>query len=247
VAVVSAAMAQRLWPRQDALGMCLRLSWRSARPDTMPCTTVIGVAENAVHDPAADHPLRYYLPEAQLDFRATWLLLRMRRDPAAAAEDVRATLQAAMPGNALVSVRPARELFDAKRRSWLVGATLFVGFGALALLVAAVGLYGVIAYTVAQRMHELGVRIALGAQGGDVVRLVVGQGARFAAAGLAVGGALAFVAARWVQPLLYQQSAADPTVFGGVAAVMIAVAAVASAMPAVKAMRADPNSVLRAD
>ncbi len=247
VAVVSEAMAARLWPGQEALGRCLRFSWRSARPDTMPCTTVVGVAENAVHDPVADLPMRYYLAEGQIDFGATWLLLRMRRDPATAAEDVRAALQSVMPGNALVTVRPARGLFDVKRRSWLVGATLFVGFGALALLVAAVGLYGVIAYTVAQRMHELGVRIALGAQGRDVVGLVVGQGARFAATGLAVGGALAVVAGRWVQPLLYRQSAVDPTVLGGVAILMIVVALVASAMPAVKAMRADPNSVLRAD
>jgi putative ABC transport system permease protein len=245
--VVSAAMAARLWPDQDALGRCLRISWRSTRPDTMPCTTVVGVAENAVHDPIADHPMRYYLPESQLDFGATWLLLRMRRDPAAAAEDVRRALQAVMPGQSLVTVQPARELFDAKRRSWLVGATMFVGFGILALLVAAIGLYGVITYNVAQRMHELGVRIALGAQATDVLRLVIGQGVRLAAAGIVVGSTLALAAARWIQPLLFQQSAKDPAVFGLAGALLIGVALVASAVPAAKAMRANPTTVLRTE
>jgi predicted permease len=247
VAVVSDAMATRLWPGQEALGRCLRISWRSTRPDTMPCTTIVGVVENAVHDPIADLPMRYYLPEAQLDFGATWLLLRMRRDPAVAAEDVRRALQAVMPGQSLVTVRPARELFDAKRRSWLVGATMFVGFGILALLVAAVGLYGVIAYDVAQRMHEMGVRMALGAQAADVVRLVIGQGVRLAAVGLVVGSALALAAARWVQPLLFQQSAKDPAVFAVVGALLIGVALAASAVPAAKAVRANPGAVLRAE
>jgi hypothetical protein len=247
VVVVSEAMASRLWPGQEALGRCVKVSFRSTRPDTLPCTTVVGIAENAVHDPVVDYPMRYYLPEAQLDFGATWLLLRMRRDPAAAVEDVRRSLQSVMPGNSLVTVQPAQELFDAKRRSWLVGATLFVGFGALALVVAAVGLYGVIAYTVAQRMHELGVRIALGAQARDIVRLVVGQGVRFTAVGLALGSAIAVAGSRWVQPLLFQQSAKDPMVFGLVGATLIAVALIASWIPALRATRADPNTVLRAD
>ncbi len=247
VVVVSEAMAARMWPGQDALGQCMRYSTHNMNADTMPCTTVVGIAENAVHDPVADFPMRYYLPEAQLDYGATWLLLRMRRDPEAAAEDVRRTLQSVMPGQALVTVRPARELFDAKRRSWLVGATMFVGLGVLALLVAAVGLYGVIAYNVTQRMHELGVRIALGAQGGDIVRLVIGQGARFTVAGLLIGSGLSFAAARWIQPLLFQQSARDPLVFVVVGAILVAVALLASGVPAFNATRADPNTVLRTE
>jgi len=100
---------------------------------------------------------------------------------------------------------------------------------------------------VAQRMHELGVRIALGAQAGDVVRLVVSQGLRFALIGIAVGGGIAFFAGKWIQPLLFQQSARDPVVFGVVAALLLAVALFASLFPARKAAQADPNSALRAD
>jgi ABC-type antimicrobial peptide transport system permease subunit len=117
----------------------------------------------------------------------------------------------------------------------------------LALIVAAVGLYGVIAYNVAQRMHELGVRVALGAQTSDVVRLVVGQGIRFAVAGVSVGSLLALLAARWVQPLLFGLSAKDAWVFIAVGVVLVGVAIVASALPARRATRVDPNAVLRAD
>ena len=124
---------------------------------------------------------------------------------------------------------------------------MFVAFGVLALIVAAVGLYGVIAYNVAQRMHELGVRVALGAKASDVVRLVVGQGVRFAVAGVTVGAVLALIAGRWVQPLLYAQSANDARVYGAVGSVLVLVAAVASALPARRATRVDPNTVLRAD
>jgi putative ABC transport system permease protein len=247
VVVVSAAMAEKLWPRQDPLGRCVKLSWQGIRPDTMPCTTVVGVVENAVHDPVVDFPLRYYLPEAQVDFGASWLLLRMRRDPAVAAEDVRRALQSLLPGQSIVIVRPARELLDAKRRSWVVGATMFVGLGMLALIVAAVGLYGVISYNVAERTHELGVRIALGAQSLDVVRLVLGQGTRFATLGLAIGGTLSLLAARWIQPLLFQQSARDPVVLVVVGLLLLFVTLLASGIPALRATRADPNTVLRSE
>jgi len=124
---------------------------------------------------------------------------------------------------------------------------MFVAFGGLALLVAAVGLYGVIAYGVAQRMHELAVRVALGAQRNDVVRLVVGQGIAFAVAGVSIGLLLAFLAARWIQPLLFQQSATDPLTYSAVAGIVLLVALMASAIPAARATRADPNAALRAD
>jgi predicted permease len=244
VAVVSESMARVLWPGRDALGRCLRLG-----ADTMPCTTVVGVAEDAVHDPVKDEPLRYYLPVDQvpMEFGTTLLVMRMRRDAATAVEDVRRALQGVMPGQQYVTVQPMADLLAAQRRSWRVGATMFVAFGVLALVVAAVGLYGVIAYNVGQRMHELGVRVALGARGPDVVRLVVGQGVRLAVAGVVVGGALALGAARWIEPLLFRQSARDPAVFSVVGLLLVAVAVVACSVPAARAVRADPNTVLRAE
>jgi putative ABC transport system permease protein len=245
VVVVSQAMASVLWPGREALGQCLRVG-----ADTMPCTTVIGIAENAVQQSLLDDEKRYrfYLPIDQYNpVRGSSFLLRMRGDPAKEVEVVRQALQAVMPGQSYITVRPMRELVDDKRRSWKVGATMFVAFGALAVLVAGVGLYGVITYDVAQRRHELGVRIALGAQSRHVVRLVVGQGVRFALAGVGLGLVLALVAARWIQPLLFQQSAKDPETYGVVAALLVVVALVASALPAFRATRADPNTALRSD
>jgi ABC-type antimicrobial peptide transport system permease subunit len=144
-------------------------------------------------------------------------------------------------------VRPLGELIDGQRRSWILGATMFVGFGLLALIVAAVGLYGVIAYNVAQRMHELGVRVALGAQPGNILGLVITQGMKFAVAGVAVGIVISLLASRWLQPLLFKQSAKDPNVYAAVAAVLILVAIAASAVPAFRAANADPNTALRSE
>jgi len=244
VGVVSEAMAKVLWPGKDALGQCMRVG-----NDTMPCTTVIGIAENAVERSFSDEKrFMYYLPSAQYEPASGFaLMLRMRGDPLLHQETVRKALQAVMPGQSYVGVQPMNDIIDTQRRSWKVGATMFVAFGVLALLVAAVGLYGVITYNVAQRMHELGVRIALGAQAADVVRLVVGQGVRFALVGVTLGLGLALIAAKWIQPLLFEQSARDPVTYGMVAVLLLTVALVASLVPAMRATRADPNAALRGE
>jgi predicted permease len=244
IVVVSESMANVLWPGADALGRCVRVG-----SDTMPCTTVVGIAEDAAQNTLMDQQrYRYYLPIEQFRPTAGYaVVLRMRDDPALAAERVRRALQAVMPGETYVTAQPMRDLVDSERRSWKVGATMFIAFGGLALVVAAVGLYGVVAYNVAQRMQELGVRVALGAQASDIARLVVGQGVRFAVAGVTLGTLLALLAARWVQPLLFEQSARDVTVFGVVGGVLIVVAMLASSIPARRAIRVDPNTVLRAD
>jgi putative ABC transport system permease protein len=144
-------------------------------------------------------------------------------------------------------VTPMREIIDPRQRSWQIGATMFLVFGALALVLAAIGLYSVIAYGVAQRTQEIGVRIALGAGVSDVVRLVLGQGLRFAMLGIVVGGAGAWWASKWVGPLLFSVSPKDPMVYGTVAVVLLAAALLASAIPALRAARVDPNVALRTE
>jgi predicted permease len=244
VGVVSESMARVLWPGRDPIGQCMRVG-----SDTVPCTTVVGVAEDAFQRSLVDDQrLHYYLPLDQFRTNEGFaLLLRVRGDPALQAEAVRRQLQPLMPGQAYVVVRPLDELLASQRRSWRFGATMFSAFGLLALLVAAVGLYGVLAYNVAQRMHELGVRMALGARPGQVVRLVMGQGIRYALLGTAIGTVLAFFAGRWLQPILFQVSARDLRVFGLVAALLLLVAGFATAAPARRASRADPNTALRAE
>jgi putative ABC transport system permease protein len=144
-------------------------------------------------------------------------------------------------------VTPFSDVVGGQMRSWQIGATMFVVFGLVALALAAVGLYSVIAYNVVQRTHEMGVRIALGAQLGDVVRLVVGQGLRHGVAGIVIGGAIALGAARFIKPLLFDVSPRDPLVYGIVTTVLLGVAIAASMIPARRASRVDPNVALRSE
>lgn len=251
VAVVSSAMARALWPGKDPIGQCMQVSWNpQERLEMPPCTTVVGVAEDVAQQSITDEQrFMYYMNVDQIEPGwTTTILVRMAGgDIDADVERVRRAMQAAMPGDGFVVVRPLQEIVDDQRRSWELGATLFVAFGGLALIVAAVGLYGVIGYNVAQRLHELGVRIALGARTTHIVRLVVTQGLAFAAGGVAIGLVLAAVASHWVEPLLYKLPARDPLTYATVGILMVVVALVASAVPALRAVRADPNRALRAD
>jgi len=253
VMVVSDAMAKALWPGRDAIGQCVRVN-----VDTMPCTYVVGVAENikqqslrgaAAGDRAStgDAGFFYYMPAAQVRARDLGLFVRVSGDAREQIEPVRRALQRVMPGQAYVSVIPFSQIIGVVTKSWELGATMFVAFGVLALVLAAIGLYSVIAYNVTQRTHEMGVRIALGAHVRDVVRLILGQGVRVSAAGIVLGGAVALLAGRWVQPLLFDVSAHDPVIYGSVAALLIVIAIAASVIPAWRAARVDPNVALRAD
>jgi putative ABC transport system permease protein len=242
VGVVSESMARVLWPQGNALGQCFRV-----RADTMPCTTVVGIAEDMVQrDITADARFHFYLPIDQ--FRRTsgrGLLVRVRTDPVQGGEDVRRALQRVLPSTSYLTVQRLRTIVEEAQRPWRLGATMFGVFGVLAVIVAAIGLYGVVSYGVTQRLHELGVRAALGARPAAIVRLVVGQSVRYAVAGVVVGTLLALAAARWIEPLLFRQTATDPAVYSVVALVMILVAAAASAWPASRAARVDPVDALR--
>ena len=243
VMIVSEAMARTLWPGRDALGQCIRVG-----ADTMPCTTVVGIAENIKsRSLTEDAGLNYYLPIEQFHPENANLIVRVRGDARDYVETVRRTLRAEMPGSAYVITHAMREVIGPQERSWQSGATMFVAFSALALVLAAIGLYGVIAFDVAQRTQELGVRIALGAQVADVLRLIIGAGLRFAVVGVVVGIGIALLLARFVAPLLFGVSPRDPLVLGGVGLVLLAVAAVASGIPAWRATRVDPNTALRVE
>jgi putative ABC transport system permease protein len=243
VAVVSENMARALWPGKDAIGQCMKVS-----ADTMPCTYVVGIAENIKERSLdADPGYYYYLSVRQFRPHLGGLFVRTRGDAAKLKEAVRRRLQGEMPGASYVTITPFSEIIGSQKRSWHLGATMFVAFGLLAMVLAAVGLYSVMAYNVAQRTHELGVRRALGAQAADVVRLVVTDGLRLAGVGVAIGAGAAFWAGKWVQPLLFNVSSNDPAVFATVAATLVAVALAASWIPALRASRVDPNVALRAE
>jgi len=242
VAVVSESMARVLWPNANPIGQCMRVG-----ADTMPCTTIVGVAEDVLHESFSEGAAnRYYLPIEQFRPASGYaVMLRMRGNPAASAERVRTTLQSVMPGQTYVTVRPLSEVVDGERRSWRVGATMFVGFGVLALVVAAVGLYGVVAYTVSQRTQEIGLRMAIGAQNGDVLRLVVGGGMKLALAGVAIGIACALAMSQLVATMLFEVTPFDPASYSTTAIILLGVAGLACYIPARRATRVDPIVALR--
>jgi hypothetical protein len=247
VTIVSQAMARALWPDADAIGRQFRVSGESR-----PFLTVVGVVEDMRGRRLTGDPeFWYYLPYEQYRtlFGSEGTRMFVRVDGAAKdhVERVRQRLQREMPGAAYVTAVPFRALVAPQQRAWEFGATMFVAFAALALVLAAVGLYSVCAYGVAQRNRELGVRIALGASTAAVVRLVVRQGAIFALAGITIGGAVALLASRWIEPLLFAASARDPVVYGGVATILLLVALVATLRPALRATRVDPMIALRAE
>jgi putative ABC transport system permease protein len=243
VLVISQSMARKLFPKTDALGQCIRVG-----ADTVPCSTVIGVSADIVDRNLAEPPgLEYYAPVAQNGKYGNGLFVRTRGEASDMAGTVRRELQHIMPGVSYVVVTPLEKILEPNVRPWRLGATMFALFGGLALLLAAVGLYSVIAYNVTQRSHELGVRIALGARGRDVLRLVVGSGLRIAVAGVVIGGGIALVAGRFVAPLLYRVSPKDPLIYVVAAVTLLGVAVLASLVPAMRATRVDPNVALRAD
>ncbi|MEP6691493.1 MAG: FtsX-like permease family protein, partial [Gemmatimonadaceae bacterium] len=245
VLVVGQSMANVLWPGQDPIGRCVRVGLDSMPP----CRYVVGVAED-IHSASIEPESKlffYYMPALQWKPQEGGLFVRTRSDPRVTAEPLRRALQREMPGTAFATVTPLANNVNAKMRSWIVGATLFTAFGVLALVLAAVGLYSVIAYTVTQRKHELGVRIALGAGRFGVVRLVVMDSVRFAMAGIAIGSVIALAAGRWIGPLLFNQSPRDAVVFATVGLVLVSVAIVASLVPALRAAGVDPKTALEAD
>jgi putative ABC transport system permease protein len=241
--VVSEAMAKILWPGADPMGQCVKVS-----ADTTPCTYVVGIAENIKASALNNDPgLYYYLPSAQFSPQIGGLVVRTAGNASAQMATVRRRLQREMPGASYVTITPFGDIVGSQTRSWQLGATMFVVFGALALALAAIGLYSVIAYNVVQRTHEMGVRVALGAQVGDVVRLVVTEGLRVGVMGVAIGAGIALAAGRWVRPLLFEESPRDPAVFAFVAIALLGVAVAASWIPARRAARVDPNQALRAE
>ena len=187
-----------------------------------------------------------YLPFAQrLAASPEYLIVRTQGNPANAAEPLRRIVARADPDQPVSAVRTMAEIVDldvADRQQQMV---LLAAFASLALLLASIGIYGLLSYAVTQRSRELGLRIALGASAGAVMRMVVARGLSLTAVGLTIGLALAWAATRTMQNLLYGVAAADPWTFGAVVALLGAIALAACYLPARRASRVDPIMVLR--
>lgn len=244
VTVLSEPMARAYWPGKPAVGRCVLVNGDST------CTTVIGVAEHGRERLAGDEKrFLVYLPATERWTAPEYVILvRSRGDrPDALVRPIRQALQSVAPDLPYVDVRPLTAMMASQLRPWKLGAQLFSLFGALAAIIAALGLYSAISYSVTRRRHEFGVRRALGAQITDVVQLVLGQGVRATLVGVALGILAASASARFVADLLFETSPRNPTVFLAVAGSMLLVATAATLIPAWRASRVDPVTALRAD
>jgi putative ABC transport system permease protein len=245
VAIVNETMAKKYWPNQDPIGR--RFRFEGEPPDSW--FTVIGTTRDFAVDnlsrdeepsPAAFVPYPYM---ATLN---TGITIRTSlADPAQVIPSVRREIRAADPILPIFSVSTMQAVREAGYWEFSLFGWMFSIFGGIALVLAAVGVYGVISYGVSQRTHEIGVRMALGAHGGDVLRMVVRQGVTLAGIGVAVGLAGAFGVTRVIATMLYGVSPTDPVSFIGIAVFLTAVAVVASYIPARRAMAVDPMTALR--
>jgi len=245
VAIVSQTMARTLWPGESALSHCLITGDDAADR----CSRIVGVVADVHRYQISEPPaMQYYVPFGQESgIGGTYILVRPVGSPSAIAEPVRRLLAAAVPEAPYVRTQTLEDLVAPQYRSFDLGAAIFTLCGLLALIVAAVGLYSVMSYLVAQRRHEFGVRIALGARGTDMLRLVLGGGLTVAIAGVALGIAGALAAGGFLQPLLFETSAQDPRVYTIVGLTLVVIAALASLGPALRAGRVDPLDALRTE
>jgi predicted permease len=244
--LINSTMADSLWPNQDPLGRCVRFEKADA-----PCYTVIGVTQSALQinlkEKSEPHVYASLANPPLEGWRASDVVLRM--DPqrlTSGLNSIRDMLRAEFPG-ARVTTNTMAAAMEPEYRPWQLGATLFTLFGVLAALVAAIGVYSSVSYAVSQRTHEFGVRVALGASSGRIVREVVGDGVRTVALGAVAGVLLAMASGRIIASLLYGVSPSSPTAMMLAASVLLILAAVASLAPAWRAGRADPVTALRSD
>jgi predicted permease len=241
VAVVNETMARLLWPEGHAVGGRLHTDGRSSDP-----YEVIGIARDHKVRSVGEAPQPYlHLPASPS--RAVGLIVRTATPAAGTLTALRAAVWSLEPNVVFTEDVDASAIAATTMAPTEIGAMVVGVFGLVALILATVGLYGVVAYSVSRRTREVGVRMAIGATRGQVLWLILSQGARLAVVGIAVGGIGAVFAGRLLQSLLYGVSATDPVAFGLAAAILLAVALAANAVPARAAMRVDPLRALRAD
>ena len=242
VIILNEALAARLFPGENPVGQCVLCP--------IECAEVIGVAEpfRASVNPRSQVDSEVFLPLMEGVHSGGIPQILLVRTRARAADDVSAiaaALQGASPDLPYVSVRPLSDLADVQARSWRLGATVFSLFGALAVMLAAIGIYGALAFSIRQRTVEIGVRMALGALRSDVAGMVLRHGALVVVCGCALGAAGAFAASRFVGSLLFNVSPGDPGTFVIAAGVLTLAALAGCIIPAARASRIDPAVALR--
>jgi putative ABC transport system permease protein len=247
VAVINETMARNYWPGQSPVGARVKVG----QPDSPnPWVTIVGVVSD-VRQMGASEPVKaeMYIPYKQASnfsvFAPRDLVIRTSAAPTSLVPAVRQAVHEVDAYQPLSNVRTMEEVLGRETQERRTGMILLVAFAALALLLAALGVYGVLSYFVVQHTPDIGVRMALGAQNGDVLRLVVGKGMKLAALGVVLGLAGAFALTRLMKSLLFEVSATDPLTFLLITALLVFVALLACLVPALRATRVDPMTALR--
>jgi putative ABC transport system permease protein len=245
VAMINAAVAQRYFAHEDPIGKRLMFGRPSAKRAPK-WITIVGVAgDTKLYGLANPARLEVYVPFRQSASSDMTLIVKSGTEPAALTASIRnviASIDKEQPISAIATMQQLVKNSVTGRRITLI---LLGVFGALALVLGAIGIYGVLAYSVAQRTHEIGIRMALGARRGDVLRMILAQGAKIACAGVVIGILASLGLTRLMSNLLFSVSPADPVTFAAVAIVLVLVALLASYVPARRTLRVDPMIALR--
>jgi putative ABC transport system permease protein len=242
VAIASEAMVKQYWPNEDGLGKRFHFFGDPTLRE------IVGVVTNSVINEVGEDPQPIvFLPMAQDYVPAATLQVRTTGNPESVVATVRAALQSLDANLAITNVFTIEQILSQALWAARMGAILLALFGGLALVLSAVGVYGVLSYSVNQQTREIGLRMALGAQRGDVMRLILGQGLRLTVLGLGLGILVALGLMRVLVSLLFDVRAYDPSTYTAVTVLLTAVAVLACYIPARRAMRVDPMVALRYD
>jgi len=241
VAVIDEILARQYWPDEDPLGKHIRFD------SSVPWATIVGVIAHVKQADLAGEDVKgkYYFPLYQNPQPLTTLVVRTPADPARLAKDIREAVRAVDSAQPVSRVRLLSDMVNSSLSSRRFVVTVLGVFAGLALLMAVIGLYGVISYAVTQRTQEMGVRMALGAQRAEILQLVLSQGMRLASAGAAIGLVVSLISSRLLRSQLFGVSSFDPLTFVSMAGVLIGAALAASYIPARRATRVDPMVALR--
>ena len=242
VTIIDENLAKQYWPAEDPLGKRLRMgngAWN----------TIVGIVGHVKHSSLATDPGKgvYYFPLYQRSVPYTVIAVKTTGQPSAMSNAIREAARAADPNHPITALRSMEAYVSRSLATRRFGMRLLGFFAGIALFLAALGLYGVISYSVTQRTREIGIRMALGAERMTVMKLVVGQGFRLAAIGVAIGIMAAALAGRFLESQLFQVSALDPLTISATAAALLAAGLLASYLPARRAVRVDPAVTLRCD
>jgi putative ABC transport system permease protein len=243
-ALINETMAEELWPGEDPLGK--RIKFPGSERNPQPWRTIVGVVSD-VKQYGLDkkEPMQIYLPEAQFPGSFMTLVVRTSADPKSMIAAIKNEILALDPDQAVYGILTMEQLLAESISLRQFSMMLLIIFASLALTLAAVGIYGVISYSVTQRTHEIGIRMALGASRRDILKLVINNGMTLALAGIAIGVGASLALTRLMASLLYGVSATDVTTFVSITVILLGVALVASFVPARRATKVDPMVALR--